>query len=406
MKTVKVTSKSFQKLCSRSLVGRKRVYLTVQRIIEDIRLHGDDALIRYTKKFDGVKLAPKELRVTETEVSGAYQDINPEFVNTLKMVIENVNKFYKKETRKSWKIMDGDGVMLGDSYRPLESVGVYIPSGTVPLISSVYMTVLPAKIAGVERIVLVTPPNKYKSVDPHILVVADLLKVKEIYKVGGSQAIAALALGTKTIPKVDKIVGPGNAYVAEAKRQVFGYVDIDMIAGPSEVVIVANRYSNPAYIKADLLAQSEHSMGLSILVTLSKRLAGLMKKEVEKGYIIQVENIEQAAEVVNKLAPEHLEVMIKNPNRFLKLIKNAGAIFVGPYTPTAVGDYIAGPSHVLPTGGTARFFSGLCVKDFMKSTHIISYSKKALEKGRDSLEKLTKIEKLEKHFDSIKVRFE
>ena len=406
MKTIKVTGKNFQKLCFRSYVGKKRIANTVHKITESVRLHGDEALIKYTKKFDKIKLIPKELKVTETEMSGAYQDIKPEFVNTLKQVIDNVNNFYKKANRKSWKINNGDGVVLGENYRSLESVGVYIPSGTVPLVSSVYMTVLPAKIAGVERIVLVTPPNEYKSVDPHILVIADLLKVKEIYKVGGAQAIAALAFGTKTIPKVDKIVGPGNAYVTEAKRQVFGHVDIDMTAGPSEVAIVANQYSNPAYVKADLLAQSEHFMGLSVLVTTSKRLAGLMKKEVDKGFIIMVKNIEQAAEVVNNLAPEHLEIMIKSPNKLLKQIKNAGAIFIGPYSPIAVGDYIAGPSHVLPTGGTARFFSGLGVKDFIKSTHIISYSKKALEKEKDFIEKLTKIEKLQKHFDSVKARFE
>jgi len=406
VKAIKTTGKNFQKLCSRSVVGKKRIANTVQKIIEDVRLHGDEALIKYTKKFDNVKLQARELKVTETETSGAYQDIKPEFVNTLKLVIENVNKFYKKANRKSWKIKDSDGVVLGENCRPLENVGVYIPSGTVPLVSSVYMTVLPAKIAGVERIVLVTPPNQHKSVDPHILVVADLLKVKEIYKVGGSQAIAALAFGTKTIPKVDKIVGPGNAYVTEAKRQVFGHVDIDMTAGPSEVVIVANQHSNPAYVKADLSAQSEHFMGLSILVTTSRRFARMMKKEVDDGYVILVKNMEQVAEVVNKLAPEHLEIMIKRPNKLLKQIKNAGAIFIGPYSPTAVGDYIAGPSHVLPTGGTARFFSGLCVKDFIKSTHIISYPKKALEKVKDSIEKLTTIEKLHKHFESVKARFE
>jgi len=406
VKSIKITGKNFQKLCSRNIVGRKRIANTVQKIIEDVRLHGDEALIKYTRKFDHVKLQPREFRVTQTETSGAYQDIKPEFVNTLKLVIDNVNKFYKKANRKSWKIKDGDGVILGENCRPLETVGVYIPSGTVPLVSSVYMTVLPAKIAGVERIVLVTPPNQYKSVDPHILVVADLLKVKEIYKVGGSQAIAALAFGTKTIPKVDKIVGPGNAYVTEAKRQVFGHVDIDMTAGPSEVVIVANQHSNPAYVKADLSAQSEHFKGLSILVTTSRRFARMMKKEVDNGYVILVKNMEQAAEVVNKLAPEHLEIMIKRPNKLLKQIKNAGAIFIGPYSPTAVGDYIAGPSHVLPTGGTARFFSGLCVKDFIKSTHIISYPKKALEKVKDSIEKLTTIEKLHKHFESVKARFE
>jgi len=406
VKTIKVTGKKFQKLCSRSIVGKKRISNTVQKIIEDVRLHGDEALIKYTRKFDKIKLHPKELRVAETEMSGAYQDIKPELVNTLKMVIENVNRFYRRSNRKSWKMVDGEGVVLGESYRPMESVGVYVPSGTVPLVSSVYMTVLPAKIAGVERIVLVTPPNEYKSVDPHILVVADLLKVKEIYKIGGSQAIAALAFGTKTIPKVDKIVGPGNAYVTEAKRQVFGHVDIDMTAGPSEVVIVANQYSNPAFVKADLVAQSEHLMGLSILVTTSKRLARIMKKEVASGYIVLIKNIEQAAEVVNRLAPEHLEIMIKSPNKILKHIRNAGAIFVGPYSPTAVGDYVAGPSHVLPTGGTARFFSGLGVRDFVKSTHVISYSKKALERVKDSIERLTKIEKLEKHFESVKARFE
>jgi histidinol dehydrogenase len=406
MKTITITGKSFQKLCCRNIIGKRRIVNTVKKIIEDVRLHGDEAVVKYTKKFDKIKLTPRELKVTETEMSGAYQDIKPEFVNTLKMVIENVNRFYKKNNKKSWKMVDGDGVMLGENYRPLESVGIYIPSGTVPLVSTIYMTVLPAKIAGVERIVLITPPNEYKSVDPHILVVADLLKVKEIYKAGGSQAIAALAFGTKTIPKVDKIVGPGNAYVTEAKRQVFGYVDIDMTAGPSEVVIVANQYSNPAYVKADLAAQSEHFMGLSVLVTTSKRLARVMKKEVDKGYVILVKNIEQAAEVVNKLAPEHLEIMIKSPYKLLKQIRHAGAIFIGPYSPTAVGDYIAGPSHVLPTGGTARFFSGLGSKDFIKSSHIISYSKKALEKGKDSLEKLTGIERLQKHFESVKVRFE
>jgi len=406
VKTIKTTGKNFQKLCTRNGVGKKRISNAVHKILEDVRLHGDEALIKYTRKFDKIKLHSRDLKVSETETSGAYQDIKPEFVNTLRLVIDNVNKFYKKTTKRSWKMKDTDGVMLGESCRPLENVGVYIPSGTVPLVSSVYMTVLPAKIAGVERIVLATPPNEYKSVDPHILVVADLLKVKEIYKIGGAQAVGALAFGTKTIPKVDKIVGPGNAYVTEAKRQVFGHVDIDMMAGPSEVVIVANQYSNPAYVKADLQAQSEHFMGLSILVTTSKRLANMMKKEVSHGYVILVKNIEQAAEVVNKLAPEHLEIMIKSPRRLLKQIKNAGAIFLGQYSPTAVGDYVAGPSHVLPTGGTARFFSGLGIKDFIKTTHIVSYSKKALEKVRDPLEKLTRIEKLQKHFDSVKARFE
>ena len=297
-------------------------------------------------------------------------------------------------------------MLLGEKITPLDKVGVYVPSGTVPLVSSVYMTVIPAKMAGVNKIVMVTPPNEYKSVDPHMLVVADLLKVDEIYKVGGAQAIGALAFGTKSIPRVDKIVGPGNAYVTEAKRQVFGYCDIDMLAGPTEVVVIANQLSNVNFIKADLEAQAEHFMGLSILITNSRKLVKTLKKENINGYIIQVKNMDEAAEVSNMIAPEHLQILTNNPKRIVKKITNAGAIFLGPYTPVAVGDYVAGPSHVLPTGGSARFFSGLGVSDFYKSSHILSYTKKALEKIREPLEKVAGIEKLTKHLDSVKVRFE
>ncbi|KPK39972.1 MAG: histidinol dehydrogenase, partial [Omnitrophica WOR_2 bacterium SM23_29] len=245
MKLVRLYGKEFGKLCNRYNARKKRIEQGVRKIIEDVRLYGDDALIKYTRKFDKVKLTPRQLKVTESETSGAYQDIDSEFIASLKDIIENVNRFYKKQLKKSWRVVDEDGVVLGEKYEPIEKVGIYIPAGTVPLVSTVYMTVLPAKVAGVKSIVLVTPPNKYQSVDPYILAVANLLKVDEIYKVGGAQAIAALAFGTKTIPKVDKIVGPGNAYVTEAKRQVFGYVDIDMLAGPSEVVIIANRSTNP-----------------------------------------------------------------------------------------------------------------------------------------------------------------
>lgn len=406
MKIIRFSSKQFMKLCERNTARKKRIVESVRKTIEDVKLHGDDALIKYTKRFDKVKLSPKQLKVTESETSGAYQDIAPDFVNTLKVVIENVTKFYKKQLRKSWKMKDADGVILGEQYSPLDRIGVYVPSGTVPLASSVYMTVLPARVAGVKKIILATPPNKYCSVDPHILVVANLLKVDEIYKVGGAQAIAALAFGTKTIPRVDKIVGPGNEYVTEAKRQVFGEVGIDMIAGPSEVVVIANQYSNPLYVAADLKAQSEHFKGLAILITNSKKLARRMRSEVEKGYIILVKNMEEACEVANIIAPEHLQIMIKSPQKIIKRIRNAGAIFVGPYTPTAVGDYVAGPSHVLPTGGTARFFSGLGLNDFMRSTHIISYSKKALERVRDPIEKISGIEGLKAHLDSVKIRFE
>ena len=405
MKIIKITGKQFEKLRLRHLARNKRVVLSVEKIVEDVRQNGDEAVLKYTRKFDRVKLSARELRVSERETNGAYQDISPDFVTNLKLIMDNISKFYRKQFKKSWKIVDDDGVVVGEKYQPLDTVGVYVPSGTVPLISSVYMTVLPAKLAGVKRIILATPPNKYKSVDPHILVVANLLKVDDVYKVGGAQAIASLAFGTKTIPKVDKIVGPGNQYVTEAKRQVYGYCDIDMIAGPSEVVVLANQYSNPEYIKADLLAQGEHHMGLSVLVTNSKKLAKMMRREVEKGYIVLVQNMDEAVDVINEIAPEHLEIQIKSPQKVIKRIRNAGAIFIGPYSPTAVGDYVAGPSHVLPTGGTARFFSGLGLCDFMKSMHIISYTKKGLERSRASLERLAEMEGLPKHLESVKARF-
>ncbi len=405
MKVIKVGSNQFKKLCNRYLEKKIRVTKTVSQIVENVRMYGDDALVKYTRKFDNIKLKPHSFKVNETETSGAYQDISPEFVNTLKVVIDNITRFYKKQIKKSWKIKLDDGVMLGEKFGPLEKLGVYVPSGQVPLISSVYMSVLPAKLAGVKKIILLTPPNKFGSVDPHILVVANLIKVDEIYKIGGAQAIAAMAFGTKTIPKVDKIVGPGNPYVTEAKRQVYGYCDIDMIAGPSEVLIIADKTSNQDFIKADLLAQSEHSGGLSILVTSSKVIAKNMKKEVENGYIVLTKNIDEAVEVANMLAPEHLEVLVNNYKKVIKNIRHAGAIFVGPYTPVSVGDYIAGPSHVLPTGGTARFFSGLSLNDFTKSSHVISYSKKALENIRKEIEKIATIEGLPKHLESIKIRF-
>lgn len=405
MKLVRVGSQQFKKLCDRNSGRNKRVAESVRNIVENVKLYGDDAIIKYTRKFDKVRLTQKDLKVSEHETSGAYQDIKPEFVSTLKVVLENINKFYRKQLKKSWKIKEADGVMLGEQITPLDTVGVYVPSGTVPLVSSVYMTVIPAKMAGVKRIVLLTPPNQYKSVDPHILVVANLLKVDEIYKVGGAQAIAAMAFGTKTIPRVDKIVGPGNAYVTEAKRQVFGHCDIDMLAGPTEVVIIANQSSDINFIKADLEAQAEHFMGLSILITNSKKIVKAIKKENIKGYVILVKNMDEAALVSNMIAPEHLQILTNDPKKIAKKITNAGAIFLGPYTPVAVGDYVAGPSHVLPTGGSARFFSGLGVSDFYKNIHIISYTKKALENIRGPLEAIAGKESLSKHVDSVKVRF-
>jgi histidinol dehydrogenase len=407
MKIIRSTSKQLEKIYNRQFIHSRRLEERVRRIIEDVRLFGDDALIKYTKKFDGVKLAQKQLKVSQIEISGAYQNITPNFISHLKTIIENVNKFYRKTIRKSWRIKAEDGIVLGENYTALERVGVYIPSGTAPLVSSVYMTVLPARIAGVKKIVLVSPPDNQGRINPHILVIADLLKVDEIYRVGGAQGIAALAYGTKTIPKVNKIVGPGNMYVSEAKRQVFGYVDIDMIAGPTELVIIANRYSDPKFIIADLKAQAEHSGGLAILITNSKSLAKEIKTQSDgpNGFIVLTKNLEEAVEISNRIAPEHLEILIKNPQRLLKGVKNAGAIFLGPYSPAAVGDYVAGPSHVLPTCGTARFFSGLSTLDFIKSSHIISYSRKSLEKMREPLEKIAGIEGLDKHLDSVKARF-
>lgn len=407
MKIVRATSKKLEKLYQRQFLVSRRIQEKVGRILEDVRLFGDEALIKYTKKFDGVKLNLRQLKVSQIEISGAYQNITPNFVPSLKIIIENVNRFYRKTLKKSWRIKDSDGVVLGENYTPLEKVGIYIPAGSAPLVSTVYMTVLPAKIAGVKKIVLVSPPDKNGNINPHILVVADLLKVNEIYRVGGAQGIAALAYGTKTVPKVDKIVGPGNIYVSEAKRQVFGYVDIDMIAGPTELVIIANRYSDPKLVVADLRAQAEHVKGLAVLLTNSKSLAkGVQAENLDiNGLIVLTKDLEEAVEIANNIAPEHLEILVKNPQRLVKGIKNAGAIFLGPHSPAAVGDYVAGPSHVLPTSGTARFFSGLSVLDFIKSSHIISYSKRALEKAKEPLEKIASIEGLNKHLDSVKARF-
>ena len=407
MKIIRFTSKKLEKIYNRGFIKSRRVEEKVSQIIENVRLFGDEALIKYTRKFDGVKLSLRQLKVSEIEISGAYQNISPNFVSSLKVIIENINRFYRKTIKKSWRMKDSDGVILGENYIPLDKIGIYIPAGTAPLVSTVYMTVLPAKMAGVKKIILISPPDKQGLINPHILVVADLLKVDEVYRVGGAQGIAALAYGTKTIPRVDKIIGPGNVYVSEAKRQVFGMVDIDMIAGPTELVIIANRHSEPKFIIADLKAQTEHAGGLAVLITNSKRLAREVKSQCQDnpGFIILTKNIEQAVDITNKIAPEHLEILVRNPQRLIKGIKNAGAIFLGPYTPTAVGDYVAGPSHVLPTGGTARFFSGLSVFDFMKSSHVIGYSRKALEKIKEPLEKIAGIEGLDKHLDSVKVRF-
>ncbi|MDD5005933.1 MAG: histidinol dehydrogenase [Candidatus Omnitrophica bacterium] len=409
MRIIKPTSKELEKLCNRFFNQKKRIKDNVTRIIEDVRLYGDDALNKYTRRFDKANIKQRQLKVTEAEISAAFQNIPSDFISALKVVIENINRFYKKQLRRNWKIKDNEGSVLGEKFDPIDRVGVYIPAGTAPLVSCVYMTVLPAKLAGVKNIVMVSPPDQNGNINPYILAVASLLKVNEIYKVGGAQAIAALAFGTKTIPKVDKIIGPGNAYVAEAKRQVFGFVDIDMVAGPTELVVIANRFTDQKFVVSDLLAQKEHVGGQAILITPSKKLAKFVKSQIPEknnGCIILVKNIKEAIEINNRIAPEHTELLINNPSKLLKFIRNTGVVFLGPYTPTAVGDYVAGPSHVLPTAGTARSFSGLSVLDFIRSTHFISYNKKSLDNVKGVIDKICNIEGLNKHWESVKARFE
>jgi histidinol dehydrogenase len=406
MKFLKLNSKNIETLYNRYLYYRRPSTIEkVTKILEDVRLNGDDAVLKYTRRFDKVKLLAKDLRVSESEISTAFQNISPEFVSTLKMVINNVSLFYEKQAKKPCSVKTADGIILKEEYKPLDTVGFYIPAGTAPLVSTVYMTVIPARIAGVRRIVIVTPPGKDGRVNPHILAVANLLNVDEVYKAGGAQAVAALAFGTKTIPRVDKIVGPGNAYVTEAKRQLFGCVDIDMLAGPTELVIIANRYSNPDFVVADFESQAEHVGGLSILISTSKQLIRQVKNRTTNGYVIYAKNMEEACEIANRIAPEHLQILTSNPMSVARMIRNAGAVFLGPYSPTPVGDYIAGPSHVLPTLGTARFASGLCLGDFLKTSHLISYSRKALEKVREPLEKIALVEGLVKHAESVNIRF-
>jgi histidinol dehydrogenase len=384
----------------------KEVAKKVARILQEVRTRGDAALRRYTREFDRVDLPLKKLRVSEGDINRAFEKIEFPFVPLLKQVMENVKAYYQKEIRKAFQVRGRDGVLLAKRYYPLRRVGVYIPGGTAPLVSTVYMTVIPAKVAGVKEIVIATPPNRDTGeIEPHILAVASLLGVNEIYRAGGAQAIGALAFGTRTIERVEKIVGPGNPYVTEAKRQVYGFVDIDMVAGPSEVAIIADSDANPDYVTCDILAQTEHFGGTAYLVTNSKKLVDAVRKRVDRGIAILVKSLSEACEAANEIAPEHLEIMTQKPKRLLKQIRNAGAIFLGPYSPAVIGDYIAGPSHVLPTGGTARYFSPLSAATFLKSSQVISYTKEALERTREPIRKLTEMEGMVLHRISLEVRF-
>jgi len=395
---------SLKKTLIKSRISRVKVKDKVIKILNNIRDNGDASLIDYTKKFDKVRITSQELRISESEVSAAFNELDSSLISAFKVAIDNVVRFYKRQIPKITRVKSDNGKVLVNRYVPLERIGVYVPAGTAPLVSSVYMSVIPALVAGVKEIVLVSPPGKDRSVNPFILAIASLLKIKEIYRIGGAQAIGALAYGTKTIKKVDKIIGPGNEFVTEAKRQVFGVVGIDMLAGPSEVVIIASGGSNIEYVIADLEAQVEHYNGLGIVITNSRKVIRELRKLKVNGYALRVRNLDKIAEAVNMIAPEHLEILTKKPYAILKKIKNAGAIFLGEYTPVALGDYTAGPSHVLPTGGSSRFFSCLSVKDFLKEIHIISYTRKALQEEVVILEKIAKLEGMTKHIESVKKR--
>ncbi len=384
----------------------KNVFKKVNRILAEVRQRGDLAIRRFTREFDGLDLPLKRIQVSQGDINRAFEKIQMQFVPLLRQIMDNVKEYYERELKQSFEIHGKDGVYLAKRYEPLERVGVYIPGGTAPLVSTVYMSVIPAKVAGVKEIIVATPPNRDTGeIDPHILAVANLLGVNEIYRVGGAQAIGAMAFGTRTIRKVDKIVGPGNAYVTEAKRQVYGFVDIDMVAGPSEVAIIADATADPDYVTCDLLAQAEHFGGTAYLVTPSKKLIEVIRKRVDAGVIIQAKSLTEACEIVNEIAPEHLEILTETPEKWMKLVRHAGAIFLGAYSPAVIGDYIAGPSHVLPTGGTARYFSPLSASSFIKSSQIIGYSKEALFKAKEHVEKLTEMEGLFLHRISLESRF-
>ncbi|MDD3296028.1 MAG: histidinol dehydrogenase [Candidatus Omnitrophica bacterium] len=395
---------SLEKILAEKRLRKNKIDEKVKKIIEDVKTNGDSAIAEYTKKFDKVNVPLRDVRISESEISAAFNELDSSKISAFKIAIDNVTKFYKQKIPKTVRIKEDNGKTLLSRYLPIERVGVYVPAGTAPLVSSVYMAVIPALVAGVKEIVLVSPPGKDKSINPFILAIASLLKIKEIYRIGGAQAIAALAYGTKTIKKVDKIVGPGNEFVTEAKRQLFGEVDIDMLAGPSEVVILASKDASPEHIVADMEAQMEHSNGLGILVTNSRKIIKDLRNRKISGFILRVKNLEAGCLAVNSIAPEHLEILTKKPASLLKKIKNAGAIFLGEYSPVALGDYVAGPSHVLPTGGSSRFFSCLSVKDFLKEVHVINYTKKALQEEAEILEKIAGLEGMVKHIESVKIR--
>lgn len=398
---------------------------TVNEIVEDVRDNGDAALFSYTKKFDKADIHAGNVRVTQAEIDEAYKEVDAHLVEVIRKALINIRDYHEKQKQYSWFDSKPNGTMLGQKVTPLKSVGVYVPGGKAAYPSSVLMNIVPAKTAGVENIIMTTPCNAGGKVYPTTLVAANEAGATEIYKAGGAQAIAALAYGTESIPKVDKIVGPGNIFVALAKRAVYGHVSIDSIAGPSEILVLADETANARYVAADLLSQAEHDeMASAILVTTSEKLADMVSAEIDKflkelsrtdiiqksldnyGYILVAKDMDEAIDVANEIASEHLELVTANPFDVMTRIQNAGAIFIGEYSSEPLGDYFAGPNHVLPTNGTAKFFSPLSVDDFIKKSSVIYYSREALEPIHQDIIDFATAEQLTAHANSIKVRFE
>ena len=429
MRKIKLTKDAvdglLDNLLKRSPTNYGQYTEAVNEIVEAIKAGGDAAVFEYTKKFDGADISADNIIVSKEEIEEAYASVSEEVLTVIRKAIVNIRVYHEKQKQYSWFDSQPNGTILGQKVTPLSRVGVYVPGGKAAYPSSVLMNILPAKVAGVEKIVMTTPPGKDGKVNPGTLVAAKEAGADIIYKVGGAQAIAALAFGTESIPKVDKIVGPGNIFVALAKKAVYGYVSIDSIAGPSEILVIADETANPRYVAADLLSQAEHDeLASAILVTTSEALADAVSEEVDAfveklsrkailekslenyGYILIAEDLNGAVEIANAIASEHLEIVTKNPFEVMTQIKNAGAIFLGEYSSEPLGDYFAGPNHVLPTNGTAKFFSPLSVDDFIKKSSIIYYSRQALEPVKDDIIKFAESESLTAHANSIRVRFE
>ena len=429
MRIVKLTKESksniLENLLKRSPNSYGKFESAVADILANVKSRGDDALFEYTRNFDKADINPSNIVVTQEEIDEAYSLVDDKLLEVIRKALVNIRDYHEKQKQYSWFDSKPDGTILGQKVTALSRVGVYVPGGKAAYPSSVLMNVMPAKVAGVEQIVMCTPPDKEGKVYPTTLVAAKEAGVDVIYKVGGAQAIAAMAYGTASVPKVDKIVGPGNIYVALAKKAVFGYVSIDSVAGPSEIMVIADETANPRFVAADLLSQAEHDeMASAILVTTSEELAKKVSAQIDEflkelsrseiiskslenyGYILVADSIDEAIEVANDIASEHLEIVTKAPFNVMTKIKNAGAIFLGEYSSEPLGDYFAGPNHVLPTNGTAKFFSPLSVDDFIKKSSIISYSREALELIHNDIETFAKAEHLTAHANSIHVRFE